>query len=211
MKTKLIVTTIPVPLYGRYHNRIEAEKIAFTESIVKELGMPENWEKYFKLDFYNDEYVILKENKMYDAISFRRFKMGNMATYQSDLKERLTDYITEGENRKQAAQKEADRVQYFRDLLDPIFDSVLTYGFHALYNSDGVTVFTEDRPNVIISHNGEISEPKFDNWTVGKYSTSIEAAKAFIQRYQPEHDELMAKANEIKALLPAEFFNHIEA
>jgi hypothetical protein len=225
MKQKDINTGINVPSPSRYNwtdkDRIEAEE--FKAAIVKFLGLPENWEQYFKFTSTSD-FITLEEKGHYKTEVFRRFKRRNVATVPADLKQRLTNHI-EWKNSVINSQNDKQlREDGYKQMLKPFTsENSPTNEWHISYykESEGLKIsllleaknWHTDQPEMrdfahaYIRHTGEIKEPAFDCSI--KYTANISQAQAFIDQYREYHNKIMAKADEIKSQLPAEFFTPV--
>ncbi len=222
MKQKDINTGIIVPKTDRwayYTDKDREDRKNFEESIVKFLELPENWKDYFKFDSSSD-FITLQDTDHYKAEVFRRFKKGKTATIPADLKERLADQIKYKERNKKAATDKAGREANYKSLIGYMLEQNSPENeWHLSYynENDGLHISLmektinwrdetemKDVAKVYIKHTGEIKEPSF--YCSFRYSASITETKNWLSKWQPYHDKIMAKAEEIKAQLPAEFF-----
>ena len=209
-------TGILAPKFSRYYDAKEADtKQIFIDAILPFLQLPDNWNKYFKFERTTD-YIILQENDSYKAKQFKKFKQGNHVVIQQELIDTLKKFIEQTDKMEAQKTQANNSREYFTNLLKTILDSFRNDKFYVHYTDSrgaGVEIqMLEDTmwskchkvTDVKILHNGEITQPYFQVYD--KYSQSIESAQNWINENKPKHDEIMAKAEEIKASLPTEFF-----
>lgn len=218
-KLQKINTGLMVPNREWASDQSKEKYQKFKTNMAKVLGLPDDWDKYLSFDTSND-YISLKDKSGYKAIVFRKFARNREALIDQDLLDRLNEFILLSKETEERRIKEHDKREFYSELSLPVRQKYTSDEWTLYVDNKGIELtlrskeymYYRDYGKCYILFSGEITAPIFDvsfpyrNATIASLS---EYMQQWIDSNKPLADQIINKANEIKAELPAEFFTPV--